>query len=376
MSSKHIRLGIVGAGLWAERAHLPAFARIGGVKIVGIADPNTDRARELASRFGIPSVYDNHEDLLAGGVDAVTIAVPVDQHFQIASAALRRGVHVLCEKPLARTVDEAATLKEMAGSAGVVDCMGFMLRFSPAFLQLQELLESGAVGPIHSILYHSHFAQFFDPQTPCHWTMNAERTGGGVSVEYGCHGLDLARSLAGDITELCANARTLVPERPDVGGAMQKVDVDEVCSWLANFSGGAEGLFHVSWSSSLSFGVEFAVFGQKGALGWRKTESWPFCQVLSSIDPTREMQPIEIDRRYTDRVGWAESWRACFMSGLAHQFTAEIAGAPRRSPGFHDGLESQRALKAIGISLAERRWVSLDETSARSRADERKSGIL
>src|SRR6185436_9690892 len=96
-----IRIGIVGAGLWTERAHLPAFTHLPGVTVSGIADPDAERARALASRFGVARTVGDHRALLDLGLDAVSIVAPDDVHHEVAAAALDAGLPVLCEKPLA-----------------------------------------------------------------------------------------------------------------------------------------------------------------------------------------------------------------------------------------------------------------------------------
>ena len=125
------------------------------------------------------------------------------------------GLPVLCEKPLARTVPEAEDLVARAAAAGVVTKLGFVFRYSPALRQLRALVQDGYVGRVHSLTVYSQNPQFMDPSAPFHWKMDGARTGGGVVVEYGSHSLDLARWIAGEIEEVCANARTVVPDRPD-----------------------------------------------------------------------------------------------------------------------------------------------------------------
>ena len=240
-----LRIGIVGAGLWTERAHLPAFTHLPDATVVGIADPDVERARALAHRFGVAHVVKDHPALIDLGLDAVSIVAPDDVHHAVATAALDARLHVLCEKPLARTVPEADDLVARAAAAGVVTKLGFVFRYSPALRQLRALVRDGYVGRIHSLVIYSQNPQFMDPEAPFHWKMDGARTGGGVFVEYGSHSLDLARWIAGEIEEVCANSRTVVPERADPASASRRrVEVDDVCSWLGTQEGGVESLFH------------------------------------------------------------------------------------------------------------------------------------
>ncbi len=354
-----LRIGVVGAGLWAERAHLPGFTRLPRVEVRAIADPDLGRAERLARAFAVPHAVRDHRELLGLGVDALTVVAPDDTHHAVAAAALDAGLPVLCEKPLARTVAEAADLAERAARAGVVTKLGFVFRYSPALQRLRELVREGAVGRVHSLAIQSQNAQFMDPAAPFHWKMARARAGGGVFVEYGSHSLDLARWLVGELREVCANARTVVPERTEPGGAgARAVDVDDVCSWLASLDGGVEGVFHASWVSLPAPGCDLTVFGDRGALGWRRRDDvWPFAELLGATVADPVLRPLPIPARLTDGLEWARTWRECFMGNLARQFVAEIDGEPPEGPTFLDGYRTQCALDALGTSLAERRWV-------------------
>ncbi|MER9938369.1 Gfo/Idh/MocA family oxidoreductase [Mesorhizobium sp. M0088] len=360
--SHRIRIGIAGAGLWAERAHVPSFSRLPEMDIVAVADPDQNRAASLADRVSGCKVYRDAHTMLSAGLDAIIIATPEDTHYAVARAAIESGVHVLCEKPLARTVDEARELSELAARSNVITRIGFVLRYSPAMRQLKRLVDSGYTGKIHSFVFSNNFPQFFFPNEPFHWVMDAARTGGGAFMEYGCHGLDLARWLVGEIDEICASAVTLVTERADpVSGAMRTITVDDVCSWLGRFENGAEGQFHVSWSSLPGFGFQVAVSGEKGTLGWRMTKSWPFAELLGCRDPDGEFQPISIDEAFTEGSDGAATWRDCFAAGQARRFRDEIAsGRIPEGPDFADGLANQFALDAISRSLNDRCWISVE----------------
>jgi predicted dehydrogenase len=356
-----VRLGIVGAGLWTERAHLPAFTRLRQVEVCGIADPDLHRARQLANAFGVAHACSDHRELLDLRLDAIAIVAPDDVHHAVATAAIQMGLPILCEKPLARTVAEAADLVTRAARARVVTKLGFAFRYSPALRRLRQLVHEGFVGRVHSLVVYSQNPQFMDPGAPLHWKMERARTGGGVFVEYGSHSLDLARWIVGELLELCANARTVVPERPDPENAARRsVDVDDVCSWLATLEGDVEGMFHASWVSLSQAGRDLAVFGDRGALVWRRRDDqWPFAELLGATIAAPVLQPLPIPPTLTDGLEWAKTWRECFMGNLARHFVAEVEGAPAEGPTFFDGYRVQLGLDAIATSLAEHRWVAV-----------------
>jgi predicted dehydrogenase len=217
------------------------------------------------------------------------------------------------------------------------------------------------VGRVHSLTVYSQNPQFMDPAAPFHWKMDGARTGGGVVVEYGSHSLDLARWIAGEIEEVCANARTVVTDRPDpLGGGRRRVDVDDVCSWLGTQEGGVESMFHSSWASIGQPWGDLAVFGDRGALVWRRRDdAWPFAEILGATAAAPALAPLDLPGYLTAGLEWATTWRECFMGNLARAFAAEVAGAPAEGPTFADGYRAQLGLAAIATSLAERRWVAV-----------------
>ncbi|HET7092079.1 MAG TPA: Gfo/Idh/MocA family oxidoreductase, partial [Thermomicrobiales bacterium] len=142
-----LRAGVIGAGRWATEAHLPGLRDCAGVRIDAVADIDRERSAAVAVRFGIPRVYESAQAMLDDTpLDLVVIATPDDAHAADAAAALCRGLHVLCEKPLATAVADAARLTRLAAEAGVVTRVGFATRFAPAMRRMRDLIANGAIG--------------------------------------------------------------------------------------------------------------------------------------------------------------------------------------------------------------------------------------
>ena len=129
MDGERLRVGVIGVG-YLGRHHARILSQLDGVRLVGIADTNQPRAQEIAAGAGTAAVRDPSE--LLGAVDAVTIAVPTEAHHAVARPFLERGVSVLVEKPMARTLDEADDLIAAAASTGAVLAVGHTERFNPA----------------------------------------------------------------------------------------------------------------------------------------------------------------------------------------------------------------------------------------------------
>jgi predicted dehydrogenase len=137
MTVKTLRAAVIGAGRLG-RHHAAKYAESPDLELVAVADLAEPTAREVAARFGCRAVRD-FRDLL-GGVDLVSVAVPTERHLEVARACLEAGVHVLVEKPIARTVEEADTLITLAAARGLQLAVGHVERYNPAFVALQRAL--------------------------------------------------------------------------------------------------------------------------------------------------------------------------------------------------------------------------------------------
>ena len=257
-----IRIGLVGAGLWTERAHLPAFTHLPDVTIAGIADPDLERARALASRFGVARAVSDHRALLDLGVDALSIVAPDDVHHEVAAAALDRASPSCARSRWRERCRKPPISWPGPRPPGSPTKLGFVFRYSPALRQLRALVQDGYVGRVHSL-------DGLQPEPPVHGPGRAVplEDGRGPDGRRRRRRVRLAQPGPRPVDrrrdqEVCANARTVVPERPDpLGGGRRRVDVDDVCSWLGTQEGGVESMFHSSWASIGQPWGDLAVFG-------------------------------------------------------------------------------------------------------------------
>ena len=197
-------------------AHLPGLLANPAVRLVAVADPSA------ASRHAaIPLLPDGcaiYEDALAmlakERLDLVCIVTPDDAHPAQVRAAVAAGTHIVCEKPLAVSADEAWELARLVANAHLVNRVGFTVRYSPAMTAMHELVASGAIGQPHLLLGLQQNGQFLDSTKPFHWKMDKAIAGGGAIVEYGVHTLDLALWLGGPVRRAQAIGQTLVTSGP------------------------------------------------------------------------------------------------------------------------------------------------------------------
>lgn len=133
-----LRAAVIGVGSLG-RYHAQKYAALDGVEFCGVADLDPDRARSVGEQYGVRGVRDCRE--LLGGVDIASIVVPTEAHFEVASACLEAGVHVLVEKPITRSLEEADALITLAHRKGRVLAVGHLERFNPAFVDLSGMLD-------------------------------------------------------------------------------------------------------------------------------------------------------------------------------------------------------------------------------------------
>ena len=166
-------------------------------------------------------------------IDVVTIATPNSSHEQIAVEALQAGKHVLCEKPLALSLDGARRMAAVAQATGRVNSVNYRYRWVPSARYLKELLESGEVGAVRQVFMNYFNAAVLDPTTPIQWRQTRAE-GGGILADIGSHLIDLALWLLGPIRQVRCDLWTFTRERPSSGNGMAPVDVDDAATCHSN----------------------------------------------------------------------------------------------------------------------------------------------
>jgi D-xylose 1-dehydrogenase (NADP+, D-xylono-1,5-lactone-forming) len=183
-----VKFGILGCGRIVERGLAPGLAASPLAELYALSSTRPGVAAEWAGKYGAAKAYDSYEELLADPqVDAVYIPCTGDLHATWTIAAARAGKHVLCEKPLARTVEEARQMIDACEAAGVVLQEAFMWRHHPRSLRARQLLQEGAIGPLRLIVVNFSFD--IDRSD---WRMQPEK-GGGAMWDIGCYGVNCAR---------------------------------------------------------------------------------------------------------------------------------------------------------------------------------------
>src|SRR6266446_4127792 len=187
-----VGVGIIGSGFVAD-IHTHAIKHVPEIDLVAVASPTPGKAKAFAADRGIPHAYEDYRELIARpDVQMVTLALPNDRHAEAAIAAAKAKKHVICEKPLCRTLEEADRMIAACRDAGVLLLYAEELLFAPKYVRAKTLVDEGAVGKpflVRQSEEHDgpHMAWFWD----------VERSGGGVLLDMGCHSIEFGRWVLG-----------------------------------------------------------------------------------------------------------------------------------------------------------------------------------
>ena len=219
-----VRWGILSTADIGVRKVIPGIRKAARCEVVAIASRDGEQARAVADQLGIPSAHASYEGLLADpGVDAVYIPLPNHMHMDWTIAALRAGKHVLCEKPLAMTADDAQRMVDVARETGLHLMEAFMYRQHPSWVAAMELVESGRIGTLTAV--QSWFSYYNDDATNIR---NIVEYGGGALFDIGCYTINLSRMVfGGEPSHIQASVR----RDPATG-------VDALVSAILDFDGG------------------------------------------------------------------------------------------------------------------------------------------
>lgn len=237
-----IRIGVIGTSWWADLGHLPFLTSDERIQVTALCGRNRERAQAMATKYNIPHIFTDYRTMMkAGGLDAVVILTPDDEHFAMTMAALDAELHVLCEKPLARNAAQAKQLYDRAEAQGVRHMTYFTYRWLPHYRYLHDLLAQGAVGR----LYQAQF-QFMagNGRNPVYaWRFDPQRASGALG-DYGSHMIDLARYLVGDIAQVNARLATHAPRNGPDGRPLYSAC--DAATLLIKFLYGGQGTIELS----------------------------------------------------------------------------------------------------------------------------------
>jgi predicted dehydrogenase len=368
MAGKRLGIGVVGAGRWANWAHLPGWVRDERCRLVAVCDRELDRAQRATVEFGADvAVADYRELLKRDDIDIIDVVTRDTEHFEINCAAVRAGKHVLSEKPVAHDYRDVRMIADLAASRGLKTKVGFTFRYSPAVRYLKHMIDRGDLGTPYIYNAYEQNSQWLDPMSPLR---SGERVGEGpirvASLEgYGAPVIDIGHwFMDSDLTAVVGTMRNFVPERMIAAtGKMARANIDDADVFIGEFASGAFCSVQTSFVTVGNYpGIEVRVYGSEGAAIARLVEEFGICETLKVAKPDDvEFREVEIPPEYYPAGGSPrESWRTLYYANLTANFASEVLGELDGNEGnFGDGLWVQEVINAVEISHHERRWVSL-----------------
>ncbi len=365
---KEIKIGVVGGG-YMGKAHAVALSCVGAIfgtklrpKLEMVAASSPQSAERYRADFGFARAARSWQELVADpNVEAVIVASPQNTHRQIAEAALGAGKPVLCEKPLADTLDDARAMVAAAERAGVVNMVGFNYIRTPASQFARQLLAEGAIGDV--TWFRGEHAEDFlaDPEIACNWRCNGMANGN--LGDLAPHPINAALALMGPIEKVMADLECVHAERP--GG---KVTNDDHAQIMCRFSSGVMGHIYSSRiATGRKMGYAYEIHGTKGAIRFdQEDQNALWLYLAEGPEATRGFRKILSGPAHPDYEP--------FCQGPGHgtgyqdtvtievkDFLTAIDGGEALWPSFRDGLAVAEVADAVSRSSQTGQWTPVTQ---------------
>ncbi|WP_087131906.1 Gfo/Idh/MocA family protein [Microbacterium esteraromaticum] len=383
-SSRSIGVGLVSVG-WMGRLHSRAYTLIPhyypelGIRPVLVTAADVaEQGRDYAtSVLGFRSSTADYRAVIEDpAVDVVSICAPNALHREIAVAAAAAGKPFWLEKPAGRTGAETEEIAAAATQAGVVTCVGFNYRHTPAVLHARELIESGALGRITNIRGRFFGGFSSDPEDPLTWRFTRESGGSGVLNDLMGHLVDLIQFLLGTIGSVAATTGTFIEDRPLLGGAEQRgaVENEDYATMLVEFAPDAvgSGALGSLEASRIAVGPKseygFEIFGTEGSLRWEFERLNELEVALTRSGPHVGYTRVFADRHFP---GYAR-FQPSSGTGMGYDdlktieaslFLQAVLGGPALAGNIHDAVAASRVNDAAEASAATHAWQDIVATA-------------
>lgn len=261
-SERHVRVGIIGSGNIA-RNHVEGYQAV-GAEIMGLVDVDASVLARRSLEWRVERTFTEVAELLGlPGLDAVSVCTPNAAHAAATIAAAAAGKHVLCEKPVSLSLSEADAMIDACRTADVLLQVDHHLRSNPSVERARAIIDSGELGRITFLRLRQAHDWGGRPEVPLGFRTPA-LAGGGTLLDNGCHLFDLARHLAGEVTEVYARTATLKFD----------VEVEDTADVSLRFASGALGTIETSWTTT-GWDQSFHVDGTAGTLEYTERDGRP-----------------------------------------------------------------------------------------------------
>jgi len=385
---KEISVGVVGAGFIGP-VHIQALRRMPYVKVTALAETDEETACQKAGMCGIDRYYGSYEAMLVeGDIDVVHVCSPNNLHAPMAKKALLAGKHVVCEKPLAISADEARDLVETAKKSGLVNALHFNVRYYPLIRQLKTMVQKNEMGKIFSI-HGSYLQDWLFYETDYNWRLESKMSGKSRAVaDIGSHWMDLVEYVSGiRIVEVMADFATVhrlrkKPLRPVETYAGKilapedyadvEIDTEDYASMLFHFENGERGALTVSQvSAGRKNRIYFELDASKKSAAW--DSEMPNQLWIGRRDGNNEILMKDPSLFYPEARslvslpgGHQEGFNDTSVQLFGECYADIRSGGPSAVPSyptFADGLREILLCDCILESQAQKKWVAVGKWS-------------
>jgi len=274
-----LRAGVIGARM--GEAHVAAYVQHAATEVAVVCDTDLERAQQVAAKHNVPKAVADYRELLAEDVDIVSVASPDMAHREQCVAALEAGAHVLCEKPLALTIEDCEAIVAAADAAATLFMVGQVCRFAPGFALTKTLIDDGLIGNL--FLVESEYAHnYTHARGVDDWRLHPLRH---PFVGGACHAVDLVRWIAGNAEEVHAYGNHFV---------MKEWPTDDCVTANLRFATGVIGSVMCSIGCHRPYTMRSCFYGDAGTIISSNTA--PAIQVYSAKYPTKhEFWELPVD---------------------------------------------------------------------------------
>jgi len=349
-----ICVGVIGTSWWADTMYLPPLTAHDDAEVVAVCGRNPDSAASFAKNWQVPAAFTDPDELFAApDLDAVVIATANDSHHDLAIAALKRGLHVLCEKPLGLNVAQATAMRDAAVASQAITMVPFTYHWMPVNRWVKQLITNGYVGrPLHiNARYYTEFG--FDSSYS--WRFDRDIAGSGIIGDLGSHWVHLARWLLDDSETSVSALSSAFVERDGRPDGTDYDQTEDSVAMTIRYASGAYGVLHASatcWEGT-SFGQthHYEIHGDRGTL--YATCDWDTVQKVEGLrrgdTGGRQLLPVPDEiwgdlRRDTVHNTYRDVFRS--TNAMTRGWVDAIVKGEPVEPSFHEGLAVQRVLDA------------------------------
>ncbi|MDD3823150.1 MAG: Gfo/Idh/MocA family oxidoreductase [Sphaerochaetaceae bacterium] len=384
-----LRVGVIGAGRWCQRAHLPGYVGSPLCDIVAISDLHEDLAKDAAAKFGIPDVYTDYQRMLQReDIDVIDVVTRAGDQFDnshevLTFQALEAGKHVLVEKPVCHDYKDVIRAQELADSKNLKTKVGLTFRYAPAVQYMFELVRDGFIGDPFVYNGYEQNSQWLSPDYPMdkrihrvypstppsfHKDLTPEGIGIFSLEGYGAPTIDIGLELIGsDLERVSCIMANMVKHRrlTNLDTEYSRINVDDADIFIAE---GMNGTMFSLQSSIVTVGnypgIEARIYGSQGGLQVRLVEEFGVIQTLKGAKPDAvEYVDMPIPRKFfPPAYEEGQSWDQVFYACLIHNFMEEIvSGGSVNQGNFIQSARVQKVINMASTAHYEKRWVHHSE---------------